>query len=182
MGGRYPTRPRLVLEHMACFARVAQGRLDPRFQCVPVLREPRKWNAWHRRLMPRHRTHLRTAYTDTVPAAPPLACGITADRSSTGTSQREANHRHEPCGATSFASSAGRSTSRAVRIGHMEVLATRTLLGCIGPSCSRTATACSARTTMRRTCCKRSPCGLWGAADRDSDRSQLRVMASSWWV
>ena len=28
-----------------------------------------------------HRTHLRTAYTDTAPAAPPLACGITLGRS-----------------------------------------------------------------------------------------------------
>jgi len=35
-----------------------------------------------------HRTHRRTAYTDTAPAAPPLACGITLGRSAFGDCSR----------------------------------------------------------------------------------------------
>jgi hypothetical protein len=44
----------------------------------PSVLLPRKWNAWHRRLTPHHRTHLRTAYTDTVPAAPDRCTRVTA--------------------------------------------------------------------------------------------------------
>ena len=46
----------------------------------------RKSDKWRHRWTPHHRTHLRTAYTDTAPpAAPPLACGITVGRSAIGT-------------------------------------------------------------------------------------------------